>query len=64
MGVVQSNRRPTLEAVPDNDDDVFNPKGHNVAEVVAYVGEHPDEAKRIIAAERRGKKRKGVLALG
>lgn len=41
--------------------DRFDPAEHTVAEVVAYLGEHPDASRSILAAERRGKARKGIL---
>jgi hypothetical protein len=40
---------------------VFDPGEHTVVEVNEYLGEHPDEAKRILKAERKGKDRTGIL---
>lgn len=39
----------------------FDPAKHTVAEVNAYIAEHPSDRQRIIRAERRGKARKGIL---
>lgn len=41
----------------------FDPAVHTVAEVAAYVVEHPDERDRVVAAETAGKARKSILAL-
>lgn len=39
----------------------FDPKLHTVAEVKAYLEEHPEDRARVIRAERRGKARRGIL---
>lgn len=39
----------------------FNPADHTVDEVNAYLAEHPDDRRRVIASERRNKARSGVL---
>ena len=49
--------KPEAEA----EKDVFDPKNHTVAEVLAYVEKNPAEAKRVAAAERSGKARVGIL---
>lgn len=45
----------------------FDPAEHSVAEVNAYLAEHPQEAGRVLGLERdpnKGKQRKGVLTNG
>lgn len=39
----------------------FDPATATVAEVNAYLAEHPADRRRVLAAERRGKARKGIL---
>jgi hypothetical protein len=39
----------------------FDPAKHTVAEVNAWIAEHPFDRQRVIRAERRGKARKGIL---
>jgi len=43
------------EAPPEGD--TFDPGAHTVAEVEAYLDEHPDERDAVLAAERAGKNR-------
>lgn len=71
MGVVQSNRKgprsprstadtaTTTEAPAEVD--TFDPAGATVADVLAYVVEHPEQADAVLAAEQQGKARKGIL---
>jgi hypothetical protein len=40
---------------------VFDPADHTVAEVLAYVAEHPDTADTIRAAETAGRNRTTLL---
>lgn len=44
-----------------DDDEGFDPAEHSVDEVNDYIDEHPDEADAILAAEQRGKGRKGIM---
>lgn len=37
--------------------DPYDPGAHTVAEVTAYIAEHPDEEEAILAAEAAGKNR-------
>jgi hypothetical protein len=41
--------------------DPFDPAEHTVAEVLAYIEEHPEEAEAVRAAEASGKARQTVL---
>lgn len=40
----------------------FNPAEHSVADVLAYLAEHPDDVDRVRALEADGKARKTILA--
>lgn len=48
---------PEEESTPEG----FDPSEHTVDEVNAYLEDHPDEADDVLAAERAGKARVGVL---
>jgi hypothetical protein len=49
------------EADDDGDDDgTYDPSEHTVDEVNAYLEENPDQRDAVVAAERKGKDRKGV----
>lgn len=39
----------------------YDPADDSVADVLAYVADHPDEAAAVLAAEQAGKDRKGVV---
>lgn len=39
----------------------FDPTGHSVAEVNAYLDEHPDAAPAVLATEAAGSARKGIV---
>jgi hypothetical protein len=39
----------------------FDPSKHTIAEVKAYIEEHPEERQRIMRRERAGKARRGLL---
>lgn len=41
--------------------EAFDPSAHTVADVLAYLSANPDDAERVLDAERAGKARKGVL---
>jgi len=58
--VVQGEPTP-----PPNTEEIdsFDPGDHTVDEVKAYVEEHPDRKDDVLAAEKDGKARKGVLEL-
>ena len=45
-------------------DDLFDPALFTVAEIAAYLEQHPDEVDAIVAAEKAGRGRYGVVALG
>lgn len=58
----------TAGDTPSEDEDdligvTFDPNDHTEAEIRTYLGEHPEERERVLAAERDGRSRKGVLAL-
>ena len=46
---------------PVEESDTFDPSGHNVDEVLAYIAENPEEKDAILEAERAGRKRKTIL---
>lgn len=46
------------------DAELFDPSRHTAREVIAYVQDHPGELGDVLAAERQGKGRASVLALG
>lgn len=46
---------------PGRKRDGFDPSAHTVAEVLAYLAEHPDEAEAVLAAEATGKGRTSIL---
>ena len=48
---------------PASDADAFDPGAHTVADVEAYLDEHPDEIDRVLEAERAGKNRTTLLNL-
>ena len=48
---------------PDPASDAFDPGAHTVADVEAYLDEHPDEIDRVLEAERAGKNRTTLLNL-
>jgi len=39
----------------------FDPSAHTVAEVLAFIEQHPETAEAVLAAEREGKARKSLL---
>jgi hypothetical protein len=43
--------------VPPPGGETFDPSTHTVADVQAYIAEHPDEADAVLAAEAAGKNR-------
>ena len=45
----------------DTSDEPFDPSEHTVIEVQDYLGEHPDDTERVLAAERADRGRKGIL---
>jgi len=46
---------------PVRDADAFDPGEHTVADVEAYLAEHPDERDAVLAAERDGKNRVSLV---
>lgn len=69
MGVSQSNRRGSRSPRSGAGDEstaapgevLFDPTGATVAEVLAHVADHPEDAAGILAAEQAGKARKGII---
>lgn len=59
MGIPQSNRRSRAGVA---DTPAFDPTGHTIPDVVAYVQEHPDDVARVVALEQAGKNRPTLLA--
>lgn len=50
-----------LDAVKDNDGELYDPTDHSVAEVLDYLADKdPEEIARVLEAEAAGKDRKGV----
>lgn len=49
-------------AAHDEDDDMFNPRAHTVAEVHEYLNEHPDDVVVVLDAELAGKNRVSLVA--
>jgi hypothetical protein len=49
----------TPEEAPEEDQ--FDPGDHTVAEVQAYLAEHPEDRERVLQAEAAGRGRKGIL---
>lgn len=47
--------------VPTPDGEVYNPADHSIPKVIQYIEDHPDEAGAVLAAERAGKNRKGII---
>ena len=39
----------------------FDPSGHTVADVQAYLADHPDETDAVLALERQGKNRASLV---
>ena len=53
-----------LEGDDDEEDDEqsdFDPSDHGIPEVLAYLEENPDDRDAVLALERAGKARKGIL---
>lgn len=46
---------------PEASSEAFDPSGHNIDEVKAYIGEHPDDVQRVYDAEEAGKARSSLL---
>lgn len=51
------------EDAPDPvvEETAFDPTGHSIADVKAYIGEHPDDVQRVYDAELAGKNRTSLL---
>lgn len=47
-----------VEPTPDGP---FDPSAHTVDEVTAYLAANPDDAERVVAEERLGKNRAGIV---
>lgn len=52
---------PPVEASPPPAQPQFDPNKHTVPEVLAYLVDNPDDRKRVLAAERKGKNRKTIV---
>jgi hypothetical protein len=46
---------------PVDEDAAFDPGAHSIADVKAYIDEHPDEVQRVYDAESEGKARTSLL---
>lgn len=46
---------------PEEGKTAFDPDEHNVKDVVKYIGDHPDDAERVLDAERNGQARSTIL---
>jgi hypothetical protein len=46
---------------PDGEPVVFDPSQHTVEQVQAFLAEHPEATEQVLAAERAGKNRSGLL---
>lgn len=55
-------RAASAPPAPADQGAAFDPDDHTVAEVEAYVADHPDERDDILAAERAGKNRSTLIA--
>lgn len=51
----------STEESPEESSTEYDPGAHTVAEVLAYMAEHPDEADAVRAGEAAGKNRKGIV---
>lgn len=56
-----SSTPPGQDDVLDLDAPLFDPSEHNALAVHEYLKGHPEAAERVIAAERLGKQRSGIL---
>lgn len=75
VGIPTTDRKPRSarlrdfdrsDAADDDDEDDedaarFDPRGHAVRDVTAYLQEHPEDRQRVLNLERRGGNRPGVL---
>lgn len=52
---------PPVEASPPPALPQFDPAAHTVSQVLAYILQNPDDRKRVLAAERKGKNRKTIV---
>lgn len=58
-----SSEAPTSlvgSGAPDGSDD-YDPSEHPIADVLAYVAQHPDMAATVLKRERKGKARAGIV---
>jgi hypothetical protein len=53
---------PKARRAAADDDDGYDPGADTVDDVLAYVDKHPDEADRVLAAEKAGKNRTTVVS--
>jgi len=50
-----------VELERDADTETFDPSTHTVADVEAYIAEHPDQEAAVLKAERKGKGRASLV---
>ena len=60
-GVASVSGEPEGGADEPDAADLFDPSEVNAPEVHAYLAAHPDDVERVIALEREGKARAGIL---
>lgn len=56
-----TDQPPTSLPVPDGAGTTFDPAEHTVPDVLAYIEAHPEQADAVVAAERGGQHRKGIV---
>ena len=52
---------PSALPVPDAAGTTFDPAEHTIPEVLAYIEAYPEQADAVVAAERGGQHRKGIV---
>ena len=60
-GNVLTSAAVTVADPPAPDPEAFDPDAHTVADVVAYLAEHSDDADRVLDVERAGRARTGII---
>ena len=58
---VSRSHRLTPGEEPTVEDSLFHPKDHTVADVINYLSEHPEHYNRVVAEEKAGANRKGIV---
>jgi hypothetical protein len=59
----EATEEPEVEETTEEpeEDEEYDPGEHTVLEVQAYLAEHPEETEEVLARERNGRARKGIL---